>query len=301
MKTIHTYITEKLKIRKTNNTPVFYITDADSLEKYVNEHFNKDTKHLDLRNISFERCEDINKQRLSSITMHKYIGYFCAAYKVETIDVSNWKFGKYESLYELFESCWRLTEIIGLDTWDLSYIKTVERMFAGCTMLTDLQDISDWNLSSCISFTQMFDNCKSLTTLDLSNWTIPDKFYHIGKMFARCFNLKELKGIENWNVEHVTWLEGVFAGCCNLQNLDLTNWKPKPRSTTRMFANCTKLTTIGDISNWDFSDNINTTDMFNGCEHLVLDMSMIKLNISVSKVRMFKNANPKIKKPKLNK
>jgi hypothetical protein len=63
MKTIHTYITEKLKIRKTNNTPVFYITDADSLEKYVNEHFNKDTKHLDLRNISFERCEDINKQR----------------------------------------------------------------------------------------------------------------------------------------------------------------------------------------------------------------------------------------------
>ena len=79
---------------------------------------------------------------------------------------------------------------------------------------------------------------------------------------------------------------------------DLSNWKLQPRLTKQMFANCVNLETIGNVSNWDFSNNLDTSDMFVNCEKLELDMSMVPMNISVSKVRMFKDANKKIKKPK---
>ena len=301
MKSLDTYIFEKLKIRKNK---VFYVTDEDSFEDYINKQYDSNNKYLNLQNISFELYDDkdnTHKPVYQQYIIHKLVGIFIYKNNVRTVDVSNWKFGNYISLSELFDGCYNLINIIGLDTWDVSNIKTMNGLFGGCSKLKDLSDIKYWNVSSCNNFFRMFDYCTVLSELDLSGWTLPNKMSNIRKMFARCNKLKQLKGIENWNVESVEYPEDMFVGCTLLKELDLSKWKLKPRSTIRMFSNCYSLETIGNVSNWDFSDNLNTTDMFNGCRKLILDMSMLTMNVSVTKIRMFKDANTKIKKPKINK
>lgn len=298
MKSLDTYIFEKLKIRKDTNK-VFYVTDEESFEEYMAKQYDSNDKHLNLQNISFEMYDNSDKPLYQQSLIHKYVGHFIYKHNVNTVDVSNWEFGNYNSLSELFNSCYYLTDIIGLDTWDVSNIKTMNGLFKGCTKLKDLSDIKNWDVSSCNNFSQMFDNCSVLSELDLSSWTLPNKMSHIKEMFSRCFKLEKLKGLENWNVEHATYPEAMFVGCKLLKELNLSKWKLKPRSTERMFCNCNSLETIGDVSKWDLSDNINTTDMFNGCKNLILDMSMLTMNVSVTKVRMFKDANKKIKKPKI--
>lgn len=295
MKSITTYITEKLKIKR-NSSDIHYIKDTDDFEQLIKNHFNEKTGHLELSNISFSEAELIQGRSYSIFeALRKFIR---GNDNLKSINVTNWDFGKVDMLNHLFAYAYHVEEIIGLDTWDVSNIVSMSGLFTACPMLTEIKGIEYWDVSNCKTFMDMFDNCSRLKTLDFSNWVLPDKMMNISSMFARCFNLTEIKGLEKWDVSAVRSFEQTFAGCKKLKQLDLSNWKLQPRLSQKMFANCVNLETIGDVSNWDFSNNLDTSDMFNNCEKLELDMSMVPMNISVSKVRMFKDANKKIKKPK---
>lgn len=297
MKSINTYIIEKLKVKGSNNKDKYFIKNYNDFCEYITKHYDKDKKYLDMSNISFDRAilDDVIPSRIT-VPMREFI----RENKVETIDVSNWEFNNVPKLImNLFSSSHSLRNIIGLDTWNVSHVTRLDNIFLGCSMLTDLSDIEDWDVSSCVSFEHMFDGCTRLKKLDLRYWKLPNVVKNITSMFARCTNLEEIKGLDKWNINNsLANYDSVFAFCRKLKELDLSNWRPKLSRSEKMFCDCRELTTIGDISNWDFSYDINTTDMFNGCGQLELDMSMCKMNISVTKVRMFKDANKKIKKPK---
>lgn len=295
MKSITTYIYEKLKIRR-NSSDVHYIKDTDDLEQLIKKRFNEKTGYLDLSNISFTKATLV--QGLSYKIFEALRNFIRGNDNLKSINVTNWDFGKVDMLNYLFGYAYHVEEIIGLETWDVSNIVSMTGLFDACPMLTELNGIEYWDVSKCKTFMGMFDNCARLKRLDFSNWILPDKISNISSMFARCFKLTEIKGLEKWDVSAVRSCESIFAGCKQLKELDLSNWKLQPRTSQRMFANCVNLETIGNVSNWDFSNNIDTSDMFVSCEKLELDMSMVPMNISVSKVRMFKDANKKIKKPK---
>lgn len=295
MKTLNNYIIEKLKIKR-NSSDVHYIKDTDDFEQIIKKRFNVKIGYLDLSNISFSKAEIVQGRSYSIFEPLRDL--IRGNNNLKSINVTNWDFGKIDMLNYLFSSAYHVEEFIGLDTWDVSNIVNMTGLFTGCTMLTEINGIEYWDVSNCKSFMDMFDNCTRLTTLDFSNWILPDKIMNISSMFARCFNLTEIKGLEKWDVSAARSFEQTFAGCKKLKRLDLSNWKLQPRLSQRMFANCVSLETIGDVSNWDFSNNLDTSDMFVDCENLELDMSMVPMNISVSKVRMFKDANKKIKKPK---
>ena len=58
-------------------------------------------------------------------------------------------------------------------------------------------------------------------------------------------NLKQIKGIENLNTENVTSMNGMFSGCSNLTELDLTHFNTaNVTNMYDMFFGCKSLTTI---------------------------------------------------------
>lgn len=57
------------------------------------------------------------------------------------------------------------------------------------------------------------------TNLNTSNVA---SFY---RTFYNATGLKEVKGVANWDVTHVTTFQSMFEGCSVLEELDLTAWE----------------------------------------------------------------------------
>jgi len=106
-----------------------------------------------------------------------------------------------------------------------------------------------------------------LETWDVSNVT------DMSSMFCDCTNLTELN-ISNWDVSNVTDMSSMFNGCSSLTELDISNWDVSNVTNMGfMFSCCQNLTEL-NISNWDVSNVTNMNGMFNVCENLT------ELNIS---------------------
>lgn len=293
MKSINQYINEALKVKAKGHN-VYFVYNTQELADFLPSRYDKNTGTLNLESLSFIQAD---LDRDLQFRIFYPINKFMVNNNVKRVIVSNWEFGKIESLYNLFIGCFYLEEIIGLRSWDTSNIKNFSGLFSYCENIKDLSGIEKWNVSNCKNFKRMFYRCRQLQSIDLSKWMISDNITEIEEMFAGCFGLTKINGIEKWDMSNCRRFYGLFNSCKKLKSLDLSKWKIRPNNTQKMFMGCTSLTSIGDISNWDFSYDIDTEDMFNGCGKLELDMSMCKMNISVSKVRMFKDANKKIKKP----
>ena len=61
-------------------------------------------------------------------------------------------------------------------------------------------------------------------------------------MFNKCYKLKEIKGIENFNTNNVTDMSGMFKECKELESLNLSNFETlKVKDISFMFYKCNKL------------------------------------------------------------
>ena len=165
MKTLQRYIREDFKISNKTDTKI-HVKNFDELRDIVLERYNKNEKHVDLRDI------DVSAIR----TFVRYNnGYdkkclFSALKNVETIDITGWNTSNATDMaYMFYESC--ANEIIGIESLDTKECRTMRSTFLGN---------------------------KHLTELDLSNWTI-DNVTDIVGMFAYCNNLEKIKGIDNWD------------------------------------------------------------------------------------------------------
>lgn len=85
------------------------------------------------------------------------------------------------------------------------------------------------------------------------------------EMFYGCYSLKQIKGIENWDVSNVKDMHGMFYHCENLDQLDLTNWDvSNVEYMSWMFARCNNLDRL-DLSKWDVSNVEYMYNMFYEC------------------------------------
>jgi len=115
----------------------------------------------------------------------------------------------------------------------------------------------------------LFYGLEKVESIDVTGWNTK-KVTKLRCLFDSCEDLKEIKGIENWDVSNVSDMGNAFLKCYNLEMLDLSKWNLKKVTTmARMFEGCYKLKVVRGIDNWKISRKlVDIRDMLNGCDKL---------------------------------
>ena len=122
-------------------------------------------------------------------------------------------------------------------------------------------------------------------------------------MFNESVKLKEIKGLNKFQTTKVMDMKFMFAGCSELQILDLSSFdNENAKYMEFMFNKCDKLKEIKGINKFTTNQVTNMKAMFQFCLELVnLDLSKFKTPNVIDISFMFGNCN-KLKKIKgLNK
>ena len=87
-------------------------------------------------------------------------------------------------------------------------------------------------------------------------------------------NLQTIEGLAHLNTSEVTTMAGMFFGCRQLRNIDVTGFNTaKVTDMEKMFAACLSLTSL-DLSNFNTANVKSMVDMFSDCASLeILDLS----------------------------
>ena len=126
-------------------------------------------------------------------------------------------------------------------------------MFNYCKKLVKL-DLSNINTENVTSMAGMFQNCEKIKSLDLSKFDTKNNTL-LYCMFNDCYELKEIKFSNKFNTEKVMFMNWMFYGCENLENLNLSSFKVDKKNMkdmTEMFIGCDKLEKIKVNSNVKF-------------------------------------------------
>ena len=122
----------------------------------------------------------------------------------------------------IFHECCEL-EYLDLSDFNTSKVSDMGWMFNECHKLKEIKGINNFDTSNVINMTTMFQECYELEYLDLSNFNTSNvedmKF-----MFNKCHKLKEIKGINNFDLTMVKHKEKIFDGCNNLDQLLLSKF-----------------------------------------------------------------------------
>ena len=88
------------------------------------------------------------------------------------------------------------------------------------------------------------------------------------KWFQGFENLKQIKGIENLNTANVKDMNGMFKGCSNLAELDVTHFNTaKVTTMNSMFTRCSNLAEL-DVTHFNTANVTNMQGMFSSCSAL---------------------------------
>ena len=143
---------------------------------------------------------------------------------------------------------------------DTSRVSDASSLFSGLTHLTSVRGLEDWDT---------------------------DRFNNIRMMFYNCKSIAYIPGIDKWNVSKVVTMEGMFMYCESLKELNLAKWDvsslriagglrtsiSENMNGAGMFNDCFKLTSVGDISDWNVANLYQAGAMFYNCYQLKVDCS----------------------------
>lgn len=177
---------------------------------------------------------------------------------IEKIDTSEIK-----SMHWMFDTCSSLTNL-DLSNFDTSNVTNMASMFSGCSGLTSL-DVSNFGTTNVISVYAMFSRCSSLTSLNVSDLDTSSAT-DMRDMFAYCYKLTEIIGLENFDINKVETMRGMFYKDESLTSLNLSSFNTANVNNMEvMFAHAINLTTIYVGNNWDLTNVENINGMFSNC------------------------------------
>ena len=102
-----------------------------------------------------------------------------------------------------------------------------------------------------INLEKFFEKCNNIIFLDLSNFDTSN-VTNMASMFAKCYKLKEIKGLNKFNTKNVTNISGMFGGCYELEYLDLSNFDTSNVTNMKgMFWECNKLKEIKGLNKFN--------------------------------------------------
>ena len=153
MKSLKSYIQEKLIIKKNTVTNYNYFPETKKELKSIIEKLIKDKGNE----------VDLNDIDVSSITDMSYL----FLRKDFNGDISKWDVSNVKNMEDMFVDCFRFNKDIS--NWNVSNVKNMKEMFLGCKKFNS--DISNWNVSNVNNMTSMFHGCKSFNQ-DISKWDV---------------------------------------------------------------------------------------------------------------------------------
>ncbi|MDR3190919.1 MAG: DUF285 domain-containing protein [Lactobacillaceae bacterium] len=151
----------------------------------------------------------------------------------------------------------------------LTYDSTTKTLtFGPGDFPTDYRDKVAANQAETIVFvTESKSSNKVIAPVDSSN------------LFQGLINLKQMKGMANFDTSNVKQMNQMFAGCTSLSKLDLSSFDTQNvEEMAFMFAACTKLIAL-DVSSFDTSAVEIMNEMFEACSSLqTLDLRTFEIN-----------------------
>lgn len=165
------------------------------------------------------------------------------------------------SAQRMFEGCTNLLTI-GFPDFSLPDILWIDNIFSNCTSLQEIGNVN----AHCMSASNMFNGCVSLKkigNLNLGNAA------SIDGMFAGCRELEEVP--EGFSISHlVSSLDSLFEGCSKIEFFTCFNedWRKIDTSNVkffnRTFAGCSSLETAWVV----IHSATEMSEMFKGCTKL---------------------------------
>jgi surface protein len=145
MKTINTYINEKLRLTAK---PQYTCQpkDSDELRKIILQRIKNDGHECDLNDI------DVSKIKYMTFL---FDADYNTIFKDFNGDVSQWDVSNVENMNAMFYKCKQFN--CDLSSWDVSNAKYMSNMFEGCKKFKC--DLSKWNVSNVKSMYKTFLNC----------------------------------------------------------------------------------------------------------------------------------------------
>ncbi len=167
---------------------------------------------------------------------------------------------------------------------DTSKTINMYRTFANCKKLEKLNGIENWNVSHVTSMRTLFQNCKALNNFDfLENWDVSN-VTDIGFMFESD-NLTNLNILKKWQLKSIKYMDCLFRNCTNLTDISvISEWDVSKVINIRDLFHGTSIEDddLNAIKNWNVGNAENMQAMFMGCTNLT-DVSLLN-NWDVSNV-----------------
>ncbi len=185
------------------------------------------------------------------------------------------------STAQWFYGLTKLNKINNIENLNTSDVTDMFAMFCDCESLESI-DLSGFDTSNVTDMGNMFDSCNSLETLDVSSFDT-SKVTDMSYMFSlssysysynngprqyRGNSLASIKFGDKWNMSNVKNTRGMFCGCFNLTELDVSDWDTSNVTDMgEMFQSCIGLKTL-DVSKWNTSNVVSFYSTFDDCQSL---------------------------------
>lgn len=179
-----------------------------------------------------------------------------------------------------------LTKIEHLDYLNTSEVENMGSMFSNCTSLETL-DLSSFNTEKVTNMSEMFVGSTNLRTINLPKGFIGSNVTDLNGMFRGCANLTELD-LSGSNAEKVKDMCKMFYGCVALSNLNLSGFKTGSVTDMRyLFSSCQSLESL-DLSGFNTENVTSMESMFSQCSSLrSLDLSSFNTSKVIGMNLMF--------------
>ncbi len=178
----------------------------------------------------------------------------------------NWDLSSAESIAGMFGTMHNLMDISALANWDTGNVIDMSYLFRSST-LTDFSAISNWDTRNVKNLGHMFLFAKDFTTIDVSNWdtrkvTNMAGMFNVGKDYSGNGKLREIIGLDKWDVSSVIDMTCMFYGAGQMKTYDIADWDvSKVESMNHMFTNNFKLEYL-DLSKWNVQSLKTICNMF---------------------------------------
>ena len=270
-------------------------------------NFNSDLSKWDVSNVKdmrymFEGCEnfncDLSKWDVHHVEVMGGMFYYCREFNS---DLSKWNVSNVKDMRYMFKGCKSLKQIpswyknkgLNESIWnsrpDMSrgtfgakkVITTNEDLQNRIHKLYEQQgegdtlDVSSLtNLIKCDDFSYIFEGYSEVKQIiGLEDWDV-SKVTNMRGMFHKCYDFNP--DLSKWDVSNVVDMSYMFCDCYNF-NSDLSNWDVRHVvDMSYMFYHCEKFNS--DLSKWDVSNVVDMGGMFDGCESFNSNLS--KWNVS---------------------
>ena len=153
MKSLKSYIQEKLVIKKNKNISYKYFPETkEELQDIIKQRIKEEGNEVDLNDIDVSQITDMSK-------LFKETNF--------NGDISKWNVSNVTNMCCMFYSCQEFNKDIS--KWDVSNVTDMSYMFYYCEAFN--QDISNWDVSNVTDMSRMFFRCESVNQ-DRSNWDV---------------------------------------------------------------------------------------------------------------------------------